>query len=95
MFEDRFPTVIPFRIAKCERRTAMTSSQKWTDALLDEMRMVGDRDADKILKDLVASGKVESANHLMRTLVRYDVPPPEGLPPELITFLDATGNVRE
>jgi len=73
----------------------MTSSQKWTHALLDEMRMVGDRDADKILKDLVASGKVESANHLMRTLVRYDVPPPEGLPPELITFLDTTGNVRE
>jgi hypothetical protein len=73
----------------------MTSTQKWNDTLLDEMRMVGDSDADKIVKDLVASGKVESANYLMRTLVRYDAPPSEALPPELITFLDTTGNVSE
>jgi len=71
----------------------MTSTKKRNDALLDEMRMVGDRDADEIVKDLVASGKVESANYLMRTLVRYDAPPPGGLPHELITYLNTTGNV--
>jgi hypothetical protein len=73
----------------------MTSTKKWNDSLLDEMRMVGDSDADKIVKDLVASGKVESVNYLMRTLVRYDAPPPDGLPQELIGYLDTTGNVSE
>src|SRR5215469_14397345 len=31
----------------------------------------------------------------MKTLVRYDKPPPNGLPQELITYLDTTGNVSE
>src|SRR5262249_50095433 len=86
---------IRFALPNVKDKGPMTSSKKWNDALLDEMRMVGDTDADEIVKDLVASGKVESANYLMRTLVRYDAPPPEGLPHELITYLNTTGNVSE
>jgi hypothetical protein len=71
----------------------MTPTNKWNDGLLDQMRMLGDPDADMIVKDLVASGKLESANYLMKTLVRYDMPPPDGLPQELITYLDTAGRV--
>jgi len=73
----------------------VTSTKKWNDTLLDEMRMAGDGDADKIVNDLVKSGQLESANYLMKTLVRYDTPPPNGLPQEPITYLDTTGNVSE
>jgi hypothetical protein len=86
---------VVFTSANNERQNAMTSSKRWNDSLLDEMRMVGNSDADKIVKDLLESGKVESANYLMRTLVQYDAPPPDGLPQELMGYLDTTGNVSE
>lgn len=73
----------------------MIPDKKWNDGLLDQMRMLGDPDADKLVAELVNSGNLESANYLMDALVRYDTPPPNGLPQELITYLDTAGDVSD
>jgi hypothetical protein len=63
------------------------------DAYLDKMRAIGDKYADGIVDDLIATRQLESAEHLMNTLVRNETHPPGQLPPELITFLNKTDSV--
>jgi hypothetical protein len=57
-------------------------SFRWTDALLDEMRQVGDPVADTPVAAVLERGGVDAVNAIMRTLVRNDQPVPEELPDE-------------
>ncbi|MGO8767295.1 oxygenase MpaB family protein [Mycobacterium sp.] len=62
-------------------------SSRWTDALLDRMREVGDPVADAPVAAVFERGGVEAVNAIMRTLVRTDQPVPEELPEELRAYL--------
>src|SRR5215207_3017013 len=63
---------------------------KWTDELLDGMRLVGDRVADEPVRAVLERGGVDKVNAIMATLVRVDQPVPEELPDELEDYLDQT-----
>jgi hypothetical protein len=71
--------------------TALGTSgvERWTDALLDSMREKGDPPADRVIQALLADGEVKEARRLLRTLIENDQPPPAGLPPEVIDYLNA------
>jgi ER-bound oxygenase mpaB/B'/Rubber oxygenase, catalytic domain len=62
-------------------------SPRWTDALLDRMRELGDPVADKPVAAVLERGGVDAVNDIMRTLVRNDQPVPEELPDELQAYL--------
>jgi hypothetical protein len=62
----------------------------WTDKFLDDMRLVGDPPADKIIVALKASGSVTAVNDLLHTIVRNDDLPPDELPPIVRHFLRET-----
>jgi ER-bound oxygenase mpaB/B'/Rubber oxygenase, catalytic domain len=63
---------------------------RWTDELLDGMRLVGDRAADEPVRAVLERGGVDQVNAIMETLVRVDQPVPEELPDELEDYLDKT-----
>jgi hypothetical protein len=65
-------------------------SSRWTDALLDHMRQLGDPVADEPVAAVLDRGGVDEVNAMMRTLVRADQPVPEELPDELEAYLAAT-----
>jgi len=65
-------------------------SPRWTDALLDRMRELGDPVADKPVAAVLERGGVEAVNAMMRTLVRVDQPVPEALPDEIRDYLVET-----
>lgn len=44
---------------------------RWSDALLDPMRLTMDPPADAAVESVFRSNDVEGVNALMRTLVRY------------------------
>lgn len=58
-------------------------SPRWTDALLDRMRELGDPLADGPVAALLERGGVDAVNAMMQTLVRVDQPVPEALPGEI------------
>jgi ER-bound oxygenase mpaB/B'/Rubber oxygenase, catalytic domain len=62
-------------------------NSKWTNALLDPMRELGDPVADGPVAAVLERGGVDEVNALMQTLVRVDQPVPEQLPPELRAYL--------
>ena len=62
-------------------------SERWNDALLDEMRRRGDPPADRVIEALLADRELEEARRLLRLLIENDSPPPEGLPPEVLEYL--------
>jgi ER-bound oxygenase mpaB/B'/Rubber oxygenase, catalytic domain len=62
-------------------------SSRWTDALLDRMRELGDPVADTPVAAVLERGGVDAVNDIMRTLVRVDQPVPEELPDELRAYL--------
>ena len=66
---------------------------KWNNEYLDQMRKVGDEEADKIVEALIASKQLESSNHLLDTLVRSDMRPSDRLPHELIDYLNKSDTV--
>lgn len=72
-------------IAATESRVA-----RWSDAWLDSMRELGDPPADRVIAALFRDREVETARRLLRVLVQNDVPPPEGLPREVLEYLKAT-----
>jgi hypothetical protein len=62
-------------------------SSRWTDALLDRMRELGDPVADTPVAAVLERGGVDAVNAIMQTLVRVDQPVPEQLPDELQDYL--------
>ena len=67
-----------------------TQSSRWTAALLDHMRELGDPVADAPVAAVLERGGVDAVNAMMHTLVRVDQPVPEQLPPELQDYLANT-----
>ncbi|MGO9927552.1 MAG: oxygenase MpaB family protein [Mycobacterium sp.] len=65
-------------------------SSRWTDALLDRMRGLGDPVADTPVAAVLERGGVDAVNAMMRTLVRVDQPAPEELPDEIRAYLVET-----
>ena len=63
---------------------------RWTDALLNPMRLLGDPVADDPVGAVLDSGGADAVNALMRTLVTADQLVPSGLPPQIHQYLDAT-----
>jgi hypothetical protein len=70
-------------------------SSRWTDALLDRMRELGDPVADTPVAAVLECGGVDAVNAIMRTLVRVDQPVPEELPDELQAYLAETQPLPE
>ncbi len=65
-------------------------SSRWTDALLDRMRELGDPVADRPVAAVFERGGVDAVSAIMRTLVRVDQPVPEELPDEIRDYLVET-----
>jgi hypothetical protein len=65
-------------------------SPRWTDALLDRMRELGDPLADGPVAALLERGGVDAVNAMMQTLVRVDQPVPEEMPVEIRAYLVET-----
>ena len=63
---------------------------RWTDALLDPMRELGDPLADGPVAAVLERGGVDAVNAMMQTLVRVDQPVPEALPDEIRDYLVET-----
>ena len=62
-------------------------SSRWTDALLDRMRELGDPVADIPVAAVLERDGVDAVRALMRSLVRVDQPVPEELPEEIQAYL--------
>ncbi len=63
------------------------ASSRWTDALLDRMRQLGDPVADRPVGAVLERGGVDAVRSIMQTLVRVDQPVPEQLPDEIRAYL--------
>lgn len=68
-------------------------SSCWSDALLDEMRKVGDPLADNVVAELFQSSGVYAVGELMRTLVTNNHPTSEQLPAQLKAYLETTSRI--
>ncbi|HEY3499830.1 MAG TPA: oxygenase MpaB family protein [Polyangiaceae bacterium] len=66
---------------------------RWPDALLDELRTKGDPPADRVIEVLFADRDVVEGRRLLRTLIENDQPPPEGLPPEVVAYLNSASPI--
>lgn len=69
---------------------ADSRASRWSDAWLDSMREQGDPPADRVIAALFRDREVDAARRLLRLLVQNDVPPPTGLPDEVLAYLKAT-----
>jgi ER-bound oxygenase mpaB/B'/Rubber oxygenase, catalytic domain len=65
-------------------------SSRWTDALLDRMRELGDPVADTPVAAVLERGGADAVNAMMQTLVRVDQPAPAALPDEIRAYLVQT-----
>ena len=70
-------------------------NSRWTDALLDRMRELGDPMADGAVAAVLEQGGVDAVNVIMHTLVRNDQPVPEGLPAQIRAYLAETQPLPE
>ncbi|PTL80659.1 oxygenase MpaB family protein [Vitiosangium sp. GDMCC 1.1324] len=68
-------------------------ANRWTDEFLDGCRQRGDPLADETVKNLFRQGQVETANALMKQLIRNDQLVPEKLPGLLREYLAQTGGL--
>lgn len=69
------------------------SVNKWTDEFLDGVRQRGDPLADELVKNLFLQGQVETANALMKELIRNDQLVPDKLPELLRGYLVSTAGL--
>lgn len=67
--------------------------RQWSDSLLDELRTQQDPIADAAIEELFRTGKVETVNALMRTLVENDDLPSPALPQVIRDYLDRTDDI--
>ena len=65
-------------------------SSRWTDALLDRMRELGDPMADAPVAAVLERADVDAVNAIMHTLVRTDQPVPDQLPDDIRAYLAET-----
>ncbi|MEZ5392150.1 MAG: oxygenase MpaB family protein [Bryobacterales bacterium] len=65
-------------------------AEQWTDAFLDQARLLGDAPADAAVRRVVESGSLGRVNRLLRTLVENDQPPPGDLPAPVAEYLATT-----
>jgi hypothetical protein len=65
-------------------------ANRWTDEFLDGFRQRGDPLADETVKNLFQQGQVETANALMKHLIRNDQLVPDALPEMLREYLVRT-----
>lgn len=63
---------------------------RWTNQSLDEARLIGDPEADRVIDELFRSGTLDAVNQLLRTLVMNDGLPSELLPAVVRDYLAAT-----
>jgi hypothetical protein len=68
---------------------AATNLDRYSDSLLDAARLRGDPPADRVISALFQGREVREARRLLRTLVENDQPPPAGLPPEVLEYLNS------
>jgi hypothetical protein len=72
------------------RVAGANGGSRWTDALLDRMRQLGDPLADGPVAAVLERGGVDAVNAMMQTLVRVDQPVPEEMPDEIRAYLVET-----
>ncbi|MHB8522175.1 MAG: oxygenase MpaB family protein [Limisphaerales bacterium] len=65
-----------------------TSTSRWSDEFLNQMRQEGDSLADDTVRQLFEHSEVGAVNRLLIQLVRNDEVPPVGLPPEVYAYLE-------
>lgn len=70
-----------------------TGSMRYTDQLLDSLRLAGDDEADAIVADIASRGETAAVNRLLRGLVRNDQPVPTELPDGVEGWLRDTGRL--
>jgi endo-cleaving rubber dioxygenase len=59
-----------------------------SDAVLDQMRGIGDPAADRVVASLMTRGQLPAVNKLLRQWVYNDQPLPSGLPGDLVSFIN-------
>jgi uncharacterized protein (DUF2236 family) len=64
------------------------ASVRWSDAMLDAMRLVGDPPADAAIEATFAAGQQDAAQGFMAMRLTNDAPLPPSLPPSLRDFLE-------
>ncbi len=69
------------------------AESRWTEAFLNEQRLVGDAVGDDFVDTIVKEGHVASTNLLLGHLVRNDIPPGAPIETALRDYLDSTGHV--
>ena len=60
---------------------------------LADFRRVGDPSADAVIDELSRMQPIRSVIHALRTLVDYDQPVPDELPPSLAQWLERTAEL--
>jgi hypothetical protein len=68
---------------------AVVEVDRYSDAVLDAARLRGDPPADRVIQALFKDREVVEARRLLGTLIKNDQPPPEGLPPEVVEYLNS------
>ena len=53
---------------------------RWTDPLLDSMRLTGDPAADVVIRALFDAEQIEAVDRLLKDLIGNDQVPPDRLP---------------
>jgi hypothetical protein len=66
---------------------------RYSDELLDELRLVGDPALDAIVDELAASGEIRTVSKLLRSLVDNAQPVPEELPDSIARWLEQTAEL--
>jgi uncharacterized protein (DUF2236 family) len=64
------------------------ASERWSDAILDRMRQVGDPPADAAIEATFAAGQQGAAQTFMAARLTNAAPVPSSLPPQLREFLE-------
>src|SRR5512144_334025 len=73
----------------------MMSTNRWSDDFLDQMRLVGDPLADRVIAQVVDTGERQAVNQIMRSLVMNDDLVPGDLPPNVRQYLEETARLPE
>ncbi len=72
-----------------------TTAPPWTVPFLEQMRLVGDPVADRVVTELFRDGDVAAVNDLMRNMVANEYPTPESLPQIVRDYLAQTDALPE
>src|SRR5271166_5186089 len=65
------------------------TSARWSDEMLDAMRLVGDPSADAAIEAIFAAGQVKDVQAFMSQLMTNDAALPHSIPPALRSFIES------